>query len=98
MKANELADFILDTYEDIQTMDNDLVPHALEGGMHRLMLEHMDEWNMYKVYCMWTSKDIKDPEATREYIRITDTIQEGIDEKSRLYKEVNYYRTSNTSS
>lgn len=98
MKPNEIADFILDTYEDINKMDDDLVPHAIEGGIHRLMLENMDDWNMYKVYCMWAKKDLKDQDATREYIRITDTIQEGIDEKSRLYTEVSHYKTSNSSS
>lgn len=81
MTPSELADFILDTYEDIKSIDDDLIQHAVEGGMYRLMLEKVDEWNMYKIWCMWTHKDLKDEQAVKEYISITDKIQEGIDER-----------------
>lgn len=79
MTPSELADFIINIYDDIKKMDGDLIPHTAQGGLHRLMLENIDDWNMYKIWCMWTSKDITDPEATKEYIKITDNIQEGID-------------------
>ena len=79
MTPSELADFIINTNEDMKQMDDDLKQHEVEGGMHRLMLEHLDDWNMYKIWCMWTSKEVTDPEAVKTYISLTDKIQEGID-------------------
>jgi hypothetical protein len=83
MKPSELADFIIKIHEDLKTMDEDLKQLTIEGGIHRLMLERIDDWEMYKIYCTWARKALEDQEATKQYIRITDIIQEGIDESKR---------------
>jgi len=80
MKPSELADYIITIHEGLKIMDEDLKKPTIDGGMYRLMLERIDEWEMYKVYCLWTRKELQDQEATKAYIELTDKIQENIDE------------------
>lgn len=87
MKPNELADYIITIHDGLKNMDEDLKKPTIEGGMYRLMLERIDEWEMYKIYCTWTRKALEDQEATRAYIELTDRIQENIDDTQEARRD-----------
>ena len=80
MKANELADFILDTVDRIKDSHPNERPHIIEGAIYRLTLQYDNEWEIYKIYCAWTSKNRHDGKSLIEFYQLYDKIKEAKDD------------------
>jgi hypothetical protein len=89
MKANELADHILNVKSWLEQATREEYPHILEGGMARLMMETSNEWEIYKIYCAWTERSLFTDTALKEFYKLQDKIKEAKNDK------INYNRFQN---
>lgn len=76
MKANELADFIMDTVDRLKESHPNERPHIIEGALYRLTLQYDNEWEIYKIYCAWTGQNRHDAKVAIEFNKIYNKIEE----------------------
>lgn len=95
MKANELADFILDTVDRIKDSHPNEKEHIIEGAVYRLVLESDNEWEIYKTYCAWTGKNRHEGQSLIDFYKLYDKIKEAKDDyneykrRTRVNRKVN---------
>jgi hypothetical protein len=72
----DLANFILDIHDETQDMDFNESKHIIEGAVNRLWKMQVDEWQLYKVYCAWRRVKITDNQATMDFAKLLNDLED----------------------
>jgi uncharacterized protein YpuA (DUF1002 family) len=95
MKANELADFILDTVDRIKESHPNEREHIVEGAVYRLTLQYDNEWEIYKIYCSWLGKNRHEGQSLIDFYKLYDKIKEAKDDYTEYKRRSKLDRTIN---
>jgi hypothetical protein len=92
MTPEQLADYILDIKDRYDDATPEEKPHIIEGGIHFLITNYNNEWEMYKIYCMWVGGNLSDGSTLKSFYKIYEPIEEALKgdiTKYRTHRRVN---------
>lgn len=78
MRPEQLADYILDIKERYDEGTPEERPHILEGGLHFLINNYDNEWEIYKIYVMWVGGELANGSTLKAFYKIYEPIEEAI--------------------
>ena len=92
MTPEQLADYIIDIKERYDDGTPEEKPHIIEGGMHFLITHYNNEWEMYKIYCMWVGGELSSGSTLKSFYNIYEPLEEalkGDSIRTRKHRQVN---------
>jgi hypothetical protein len=76
MNANEVADFIIDIYDQVEGLPPKEQQAVIEGGINRLWRIGIDEFQLFKIYCTWCRIDTLSGESAIQFAKLINTLEE----------------------
>ena len=80
MIAEQLADYILDIKDRYDDATPEEQPHIIQGGLHFLIANYKNEWEIYKIYTMWLGQELNSGKNLLEFYKLYTPLEDALRE------------------
>jgi hypothetical protein len=80
MTAEQLADYILDIKDRYDDATPEERPHIIQGGLHFLISNYKNEWEIYKIYSMWLGQELNSGKNLLEFYKLYTPLEDALRE------------------
>jgi hypothetical protein len=84
MNAEQLADYIINIKEKIDTIAPEEKPIIIEQGLYNLIKHHVNEWETYKIYTYWVGGVLNEGKNLKAFYKIYEPIEEAHYEHGKI--------------